>query len=215
MSQPRSGAWKLVVLAGLVLVVIGCFTLGRGPLNQFLEQLRHWGPVLFFGIFALCISFGVPPTPFLLVAGATFDLATNSLGLFIGYAVSLAVAYAYAHRLFQRQLAEFLERKVPVVAGLLQESPVLATVLVRLTPGFPYVLQNCLVVGVCRSFRSYLLASLPPLVLLAILYTQLGKGLLAGNVRLIALALFALLCVAAGFRLLARRRSVKVQRSGP
>jgi uncharacterized membrane protein YdjX (TVP38/TMEM64 family) len=200
--------WRMACLAGLAVVAVVFLTVGREPLNHFLNQLRQWGAVPFYVVFALSISFGVPPTPFLLVAGAAFDFGTNLIGIPIAYACSLTIAYGYAQRLFKRQLEQFISTKAPYLAGLLRDNPMVTTLLVRLTPGFPYVLQNCLLVTTCRSYGEFLLPSLPPLVFLALLFASLGKTLMAGKYGLLVVLLFVLGVVVMAFRHLMRRRSV-------
>ncbi len=209
MSDPaaRNQRLRLAGLAALALVVLFFLTAGREPLNHFLDRLRQWGPFPFYAAFAVLVSVGVPPTPFLLAAGAAFDLPTNLLALPLAYAASLALSFPLATRLFRRQLEAFLAAKAPVVAGLLKESPALSILLVRCTPGFPYVLQNCLLVSTSQPFARFFLVSLPPLVLFGLLYLAIGKSLLAGQYGLLGLVLFALLAVLLLFRHLARRRA--------
>jgi uncharacterized membrane protein YdjX (TVP38/TMEM64 family) len=201
----------MACLAGLVAVAGLFVTVGREPLNQFLNQLRQWGALPFYVVFALSISFGVPPTPFLLVAGAAFDFGTNLIGIPISYACSLTIAYSYAQRLFKKQLDQFVSSKAPYLSGLLRSNPLTTTVLVRLTPGFPYVLQNCLLVTICRSYGEFLLPSLPPLVLLAMLFASLSKTLLAGKYGLLMLLIFVLGAVIVAFRHLVRGRTVNTR----
>lgn len=59
MNWPKGGMWRIACLAGLAAVVIFFLTVGREPLNHFLDQLRQWGAVPFYALFALCISFGM------------------------------------------------------------------------------------------------------------------------------------------------------------
>jgi len=205
--EPRNRRRRLAGLVVLAVVTLFFLTAGRGLLDQFLASLRQWGPVPFYLVFAVLVSVGVPPTPFLLAAGAAFDFPANLLALPLAYAASLGLAFPLANRLFRRQLDAFLTAKAPVVANLLKESPALATVLVRCTPGFPYVLQNCLLVSTGQPFGRFFLASLPPLVLFGVLYLAIGKSLLAGKYGLLGLALFALVAVLFLFRHLARRRA--------
>lgn len=212
MSRSEGGMWRIACLVGLV-VVAGLFlTVGREPLNHFLDQLRQWGAVPFYAVFALTISFGVPPTPFLLAAGAAFDFGTNLIGIPIAYACSLTIAYAYARSLFKRQLEQFLTTRAPYLAGLLRNNPVITTLLVRLTPGFPYVLQNCLLVTTCRSFLGFLLPSLPPLVFLAMLYASLSKSLMAGKYGVLVLLLFVLGAVIVAFRRITQRHAINTEK---
>jgi uncharacterized membrane protein YdjX (TVP38/TMEM64 family) len=199
----------LAGLAALAVVVLFFLTVGREPLNHFLDRLRQWGPVPFYAVFAVLVSFGVPPTPFLLAAGAAFDLPTNLLALPLAYGASLGLSFPLASRLFRRQLGAFLAAKAPVVAGLLKESPALSIILVRCTPGFPYVLQNCLLVSTGQRFATFFLVSLPPLLLFGLIYLAIGKSLLAGKYGLLGVVVFLLFSVLLVFRLLARRRAAR------
>ncbi len=210
MTLKWSQLWRLGILALLVLILGYFLTLGREPLNHALVQLREWGAIPFYIVFAITISVGVPPSPFLLAAGAIFDLSTNVLGLSLAYAFSLSVSFFYASRLFKRQLGNFMAQKTPLLAGVLQESPAAATLLVRLTPGFPYVLQNCLLVTIARSFTGFVFVSLPPLVLISVLFSLLGKNLVSGNYLLLFFFAFMFLGIMFVARYVVRRRAAKV-----
>jgi uncharacterized membrane protein YdjX (TVP38/TMEM64 family) len=206
-TRPRR---RLAGLVGLMAVVVFFLTAGRGPLDHFLACLRQWGPLPFYSVFAVLVSFGVPPTPFLLAAGGAFDLPANLVALPLAYAASLGIAFPLATRLFRRQVEALLAAKAPAVGSLLKDSPTLSTILVRCTPGFPYVLQNCLLVSTGQPFGTFFLASLPPLVLFGVLYLAIGKSLLAGRYGLLGLVVFVLVAVILVFRHLARRRAGRV-----
>lgn len=196
MKESRKGAWRIACLIGLVLAVAFFFTLGREPVKLALNQIRQWGPAPFFGVFAFCISFGVPPTPFLLAAGAAFGIGTNLVGLLFAYSVSLAVSYGYANRLFKAAAQGFLERRAPQLADCFVEHPRMSVFLVRMFPGFPYVLQNCLLAAMCRSFSTYFAASLASILLVAPLYVLAGRSAVDRN--LLVLVPVALLLVSVG-----------------
>jgi uncharacterized membrane protein YdjX (TVP38/TMEM64 family) len=202
---------RISIVAGLLLILIYFLTFGREPLNNFLAQVREVGPVAFFLVFAIGISAGIPATPFLFMAGATFDVLTNIIGLSACFAFSLAISFFYANRLFKRQLGDFMQQKAPVISGILQANPIAATILVRLTPGFPYVLQYCFLVTVSRSFAAFFLASLPPVLAMATLYTLMGKNLMGGNYRLLILVGFILAAVILVMRFITQRRTAKTK----
>ena len=196
MIQESKSGLRIAVLAGLATVTAYGLTLGREALIRWLEWLRGLGPVPFYGVFSTFISVGVPPTPFLLAAGAAFDLGTNLIGLLFAYSLSLAISYCYGNRLFRGPMQRFLERKTPLARTFLIEHPRMAIVLVRLLPGFPYVLQNCLLAAVCRSFSSYFLVSLAPLLLMASLYILVGRSAVDRNMLLLVPVLLLLLALA-------------------
>jgi len=203
----RGNKWQWLALIAALGLAVFFLTAGRGFFETFLDHLRALGPVPFFAIFAVCVSFGVPPTPFLLAAGAAFGAWTNLLGFTISYTVSLVIAYTWARPLFKSRLDAFIEKKSPLLAGVLRENTAMAILLARLTPGFPYVLQNCLLASLCRSLKPFILISLPPMVAYAMLYASLGKSLAARNYGLLAFFAAALVGVAVVIRFTLRRRA--------
>jgi uncharacterized membrane protein YdjX (TVP38/TMEM64 family) len=175
----RVNLWRAATFGGFVAIAACCLTIEREPFDRALEQLRAFGPMPYYSAFALLISFGVPPTPFLLVAGAAFDMPTNVVGPTMSYAVSLAISFIYTKRLFPRNMEEFLAAKLPRIAKDLSKHSAIAIVIVRLTPGIPYALQNCLLASITRSFAIYFATSLFTLVPIALLYLSLGHTLTA------------------------------------
>jgi uncharacterized membrane protein YdjX (TVP38/TMEM64 family) len=202
-----ANAWRVVCLAALVAVAVSCLTVGREPLERGLVQLRQLGPLPYFSLFAIVISFGVPPTPFLLAAGGAFDLKVSLLGLVLSYAASLVISFSYSSRLFGRQLERFLSANAPSLALLLRENSAATILLARMTPGFPYVLQNCLLSPIAR-FGVYFLASMPPLVFMGMLYVALGQNLLTGRFGLAAVLLLILGVVLLIYRRVLRRKTL-------
>jgi uncharacterized membrane protein YdjX (TVP38/TMEM64 family) len=203
----RGNKWQWLALAAVLGLAVFFLTFGRELLANGLGQLRAWGPMPFFAVFALCISFGAPPTPFLLAAGAAFGPWTNLLGFSLSYAISLGIAFTWARPLFKSRLEAFLAKKSPVLEGALRENGAMAILLVRLTPGFPYVLQNCLLAAVSRSIKPFIFISLPPLVGYAMLYASLGRSLAARHFGLLGFLVAALAGVAVMIRFFLRRRS--------
>jgi uncharacterized membrane protein YdjX (TVP38/TMEM64 family) len=206
---------KLAFLGGLLLVGLFFLTRGRAPLDQFLQQLRVWGPLPFYAAFALGISFGVPPTAFLLVAGSAFEWPANLLGLAAAYTASLLLSYFWVSRLFQAYLDRFLSRQAPWVGGLLRRNPIVTTALVRLTPGFPYVLQNCLLVPVCRRPVLFLVASLPPVLAAAVLFMSVARSFLAGKYWAGCVLAALLIGVALAFKCHAKRHAAALASRDP
>jgi uncharacterized membrane protein YdjX (TVP38/TMEM64 family) len=211
----KDNKWQLLAVAVVFCLAAYFLTVGRGFLEACLTQLRAWGPTPFFAVFAVCISFGVPPIPFLLAAGAAFGLGTNLLGFVLSYAVSLVVAYLWAKPLFKSRLDEFMTKKSPMLADVLRENSAMATVLVRLTPGIPYVVQNCLLATICRSLKSFVFLSLAPAVVCAMLFATLGKSLQARNYGLLLFVVAALAGIVVFARVILRRRSQARRSANP
>jgi uncharacterized membrane protein YdjX (TVP38/TMEM64 family) len=183
----------IAYVAAVAVVVIG-LTFKLAPLGRGIEDLQQLGPVAFYALFGFLISLGLPPTPFLLAAGVAFDLRTNLVGVILSYGGSLSLSF-YVSRLFQPRLERFLTTKTPRIGNVIRENSISAIVLVRLTPGLPYVLQNCLLVSLSGRFVPYFIASLLPSVLLAMLLVVLSTMLLTSEYAFVTINALLFLCI--------------------
>lgn len=153
----------LVVCAGLAWWAHARGLDVRGEIERALAWVRGLGPVAFFLAMALLPGVGVPVSAFTLTAGPVF---APVMGLPLVVAVSLlclganlALTYALARwvmRPWAERFCAWLGFKIPEVSEADQRS---LTILVRVTPGPPYVLQNYLL-GLARiPFATYFTVS--------------------------------------------------------
>lgn len=202
----KLGLAAVVVAAGGLLVLRGVDV--RGLIQQGLDVLRAAGPVAFFGAMAVLPAFGAPLSPFALTAGSAFG---PSLGLPVVIlcsltAVTLNIAASYL--LARRALRPVLER---IVARLGYKLPEVESgdaadliILLRVTPGVPFPVQNYLL-GLARvPFGKYLLLSCTLQGAVNAAIVVFGEALLSGKGKVALIGLSVLVALAAGLHLLRR-----------
>ncbi|MDP1580007.1 MAG: VTT domain-containing protein [Candidatus Didemnitutus sp.] len=178
-------------LLGLLLVA-GVVVRGwdwRGMIDSGLEHLRAAGPVTFFGAMAILPAAGFPMAAFLFVAvplfGPVFGTTTTVLLALGAATVNFCLAYAMARRGLRPLLKALLERlgyRVPLVED---GDATDLVILLRVTPGVPYVVQNYLAGLAEVPFGRYVLVSVVigwPLIAVYLLFGDAilhGKGQLA------------------------------------
>lgn len=222
-QDPRARRALLLKLGlGLVALAVTAVLLLRGAdprvwLQEFLAAVRGFGPVAFFAAMAVLPSLGCPITVFTLTAGPVFG-TTLGLPLVLtlaagAIATNLALSYwlsRYAFRPWIEWLFLRLGYKLPQVSP---ETELPLTVLVRVTPGPPFVLQSYLLGLAGVAFRIYMIVSWPISTAYAIAFILFGDSLAQGKgkLALLAVSLFIALTVGVQFlrRHYARKRAEK------
>lgn len=186
---------KLAVVA-VVLVVAALVLLRgvdvRGAIEAGLETIRGAGPVAFFGAMALLPAVGVPASVFTLTAGPVFG---PKLGM------PLVVVLSVAAMMFNIVMTYFLARRAlrPVLEKLIQrlgyklpevppEDMTDLTIIVRVTPGSPFPVQNYLLGLAGVPFGKYLLVSFIVQVIYTPAFVLFGDALLHGKGKMVMIA---------------------------
>ncbi len=207
--SPRAFLIKLAVVA--VAGVVGVLLLLRGydVKGQFqlvLEQVRTAGPVVFFAAQALLPAVGVPQTAFSLTAGSLFGaqlgLPVVLLWSTLALIANMALSYWLASRLLRPVLEKLMMRlgyRLPAVqSGDVTD----VIVLLRVTPGSPFPVQNYLL-GLARvPFGKYLLISTLISGPLNAAFLCFGEALVQGRGRVALVALLLILALLAATHLL-------------
>lgn len=199
----------VAVLAAILVVAIGYLVWSAYDHQAVLAWLQSLRPLPFFAAAALLPAFGLPTTPFCVLAGAVFGIP---LGLAISWSalvVNAAICFLLARRLrpvFTRlllntkaRLPDFSERKggLRFVLG------------VKVAPGVPAFLKNY-TLGMSRvPFRMFLIVVIAFAGLYSAAFVVLGESLLdhqpsRGVIALVVLA--ALIAFAVWYR---RRTKVR------
>jgi uncharacterized membrane protein YdjX (TVP38/TMEM64 family) len=151
-----------VVLAlGAVLILRGVDV--RAVVQAFMDEIRTRGPIVFFAALALLPAFGFPVLAFDLTAGPAFaermGMPAVVACVLLAVTVNLLLTYALARRWLRPLLGKLLTRfgyKLPQVAE--GDSTDLVMIL-RLTPGIPFFVQNYLCGLAEVKFSKYFLVS--------------------------------------------------------
>lgn len=195
---------KLAVVLGLVVVVVALVLSGvdvRGLLQQGLEAIRRAGPLAFFVAMAVLPAVGAPLLAFMLPAGKLFG---ERFGMPVVVAYSLAAitfnmlfTYWLARWALRPPLARLIDRlgyKLPQVAS--GDATDLAIIL-RVTQGIPFLVQNYLCGLAEVPFPKYLLVSCVAGWPAQTAYIVFGQALLEGNGRTVLIAVGVLVALIA------------------
>lgn len=176
----------------------------REAIDWVLTQVRGLGPVAFFSLMALLPGLGVPVSVFTLTAGPVFapvmGLPLVVVVSLLCLGVNLVLTYGLSRWLLRpwaERLCAWLGFKIPEVSEADQRSLV---ILVRVTPGPPYVLQNY-VLGVARvSFVTYFVISWAVVSLYSTAVIIFGDALVHGKGRGALIAVSLLVAFVVGVR---------------
>lgn len=158
----------LAVVLGGALVAAGFYFLGGARLLA--EARQAWatafaafgaaGPAAFFGAMAVLPLFGFPISPFSLAAGPLFGASLGTPVVLLcgvtAIAANLTLSYWLARRALRPLLARLVARlgyRLPAASG---EDATGLIVLVRVTPGPPFFVQNYLLGLADVPFGPYL-----------------------------------------------------------
>ncbi len=208
-----------------VLAVGLVFALGAGAIVWMnAAQLRSWaevgiewvrglGPVAFFTAMAILPAAAVPLSVFTLTAGTVFAPTLGMPVVLLLVALSLAVnqtlTYVLARwvlRPWLLKLCRWLGYNVPVVSP---EDQVKLVVLVRVTPGPPYVLQSYLLGLAAIPFRVYFGISWGIAVFYSFAFVMFGNALMQGHARVALAAVGLFVALTVGIRWLKGRVASK------
>ena len=202
------GGVGAVVLAGLV-YFLGWQTVVSEAL-RLKTELMAWvsgaGPGVFFGAMAVLPAVGFPMSPFALAAGPLFaermGFVTVALCGIAAITFNLTVTYWLARRWLRPWLTRFLTRNgyaLPVVeSGDVTD----LIVLLRVTPGLPFLAQNYLLGLAEVPFGRYLAISCAVQWTFNIAFMFFGDALNQGRGKMVLLAIMALAALTVGTHLL-------------
>ena len=195
------------VVAGVALMLLQGVDV-KALFNQGLAFIRGLGPVTFFAAMAVLPSFGCPLTAFTLSALPVFggELgAPTVVGLALAsIAVNLAFSYwlaRYALRPWVEKLLRWMGYTLPQVAA---EDRLGLLVLVRVTPGPPYALQNFVLGMTAIPFGLYMAVSFAIVSLYSAAFILFGDALVHGRGKMIFLAVSLFVAFSVGVKFLRR-----------
>jgi uncharacterized membrane protein YdjX (TVP38/TMEM64 family) len=218
-SAPRPNRALLLKLAvaGVGLLVVAALVARGLDLKALVAQglalIRDAGPVAFFGSMALLPSFGVPLSPFSLTAGSVF---AGSLGMPLVIVLALSAisfnmlfSYFLARRAFRPLLEKLVVRlgyQLPEVAA---GDATDLIILLRVTPGVPFPVQNYLL-GLARvPLGKYTVISCAVQWSFNAAFILFGDALLQGKGKLALVGLCGLVALTVGTHLVRKHYGKK------
>ncbi len=132
-----------------------------GPMENTIDRLGAWGPVIFIAVFLVGTSLFVPESVLAIAAGAMFGLWLGLVWVVLAGTLTAVFIFWLGRRVFRRRIERVLERhpRIKAVDAAASSSGFRLMVLLRLSP-LNYTLL-CYLLAVSRApFRPYLLACL-------------------------------------------------------
>jgi uncharacterized membrane protein YdjX (TVP38/TMEM64 family) len=199
MDDPRRGiVWAR--RAGIAALVIGLayVIISIWDRDALVRWMNDASPVPFFLAMAVLPAIGVPLSPFMIVAGATFGVWGGLVGTIVAIALNLCLCYAIAHSKLRSYILSLFARfdyKVPdFTAGGRRAWRFAAAV--KLTPAVPAFAKAYILAVTAVPFVIYFVVSLGISSAFAVAWIALGDSLLAHDVSHTTLAAIALLVLA-------------------
>lgn len=203
----KLGCVAVVLAIALVLLMLG-YDLSN-LIKATLNLLRIAGPTTFFLAMALLPAVGAPLSFFCITAGSVFS---PQLGMPLvillslsAIAANIALSYLLAHRAL-RPLCEYVVRRLGYQLPHVQSGEFTnLIVLLRVTPGLPFPVQNYLLGLASVPFRRYFLISCLIAFPLNGAIIFFGDALLKGQGRMALVGLLLVLAVIVAIQLVSRR----------
>jgi uncharacterized membrane protein YdjX (TVP38/TMEM64 family) len=207
----KLAAVGVVLLVAAVLVARGLDL--KGLLAQGLELIRGAGPVAFFTGMALLPAIGAPLSVFLLTAGPVFG-PTLGIGWVIVLAelaivVNMVISYYLARRALRPLLEKLCTRLGYRLPRAAPGDEFDLIVILRLTPGPPFPVQNYLLGLADVPFWRYLITSFLCMAPVHIAFIVFGDAMLHGKGRMALFALGLLAALAATTQLIRKHYKKK------
>lgn len=207
----RSLLLKVTLLAAFAAGILALFVRGYdfgAIIRQGVELLRAAGPVTFFLAMMLLPAVGAPLSFFCLTAGSVFGpqfgMGVVMLSSLAAIAANIALSYLLASRLLHpplQRLVKWLGYNLPQVQS---GDATDLIVLLRVTPGVPFAVQNYLLGLAGVPFARYLVVSCLIALPLNAAIIFFGQALLQGRGRAALIGLLLVLAVIAAFHLVRR-----------
>ncbi|MEM9160620.1 MAG: VTT domain-containing protein [Verrucomicrobiota bacterium] len=199
-------------LFGLVGFLVAAFVLWgyREEIKQidfqaWADQVAEKGPIPFFVAMAVLPAAWFPVSPFMIGAGALFEREVAVLGVTLAMSSNMAFCWLLSGKLFRPLFERLLARFGYTAPELSKSNMVQAALLLRITPGVPFPFQNYML-GLARMpFGWYMLVSLPISLGYGMCFVFFGDALFEGDLKMILLAVSALIAASFGIRVLRER----------
>lgn len=199
------GALVLAVIAAVVLYLVGWRTAWEESKRLFeaaLDLIAAAGPAVFFSAMAILPVFGAPMGPFAVMSGLVFrEQLGLPLVLVLGLAamaINITIAYWLARRWLRPPLTRLVTRWGYRLPEVERGDATNLIILLRVTPGPPFFVQNYLLGLAEVPFGRYLVLSCATQGLLFSGLVVFGDALSQGKGKVVMLAAGAIVAVMVG-----------------
>ncbi len=214
---------KLAV-AGVVVLALAAVVVYFIGWRTALDEVKRWfaaaidvvaaaGPAVFFGAMALLPGIGAPNLAFALVAGPVFGARLGlplvvALGL-VALTVNLVLTYWLARGWLRPLVTRLLARFGYAMPHLEPDEMTDFIVLLRVTPGIPFFVQNYLLGLANAPFGRYLLISCAIQWVLNGAFIVFGDALAQGRGKMVLTAILLLIAASVGTHLVRKHLAKK------
>lgn len=145
-------------------------------LQTWVRQLGFWGPVIFAAVYAVAATLFLPAAALTLIAGAVFGLGTGVVTVWIGATLAVALSFLLARYLARARVERMAQNnpKFGAIDKALGKDGWKIVALLRLSPVFPFNVQNYLYGVSSIRFWPCLIASAIFMLPGTFMYVYLG-----------------------------------------
>jgi uncharacterized membrane protein YdjX (TVP38/TMEM64 family) len=171
--------WVSIAVIGLsLLVVLRQLPVGAAvqAMEDWIDSLGFWGPVVFALLYAVAVIFLVPGSALTLAAGALFGLSTGTMVVSLGSTTGAALAFLISRYLARVRVARYIKRypRFEAVDRAVSAGGWKIVALLRLSPAVPFNVQNYLYGLTGIRFWTCVLTSWLTMLPGTFLYVYLG-----------------------------------------
>ena len=190
--------WARIVAIAVLVLGLGYAMFSIWDRDAFERWVSEVSPVLFFLAMAVLPVVGVPLSPFMLVAGATFGVWPGLLGSIAAIAINLCLAYAIVHTRLRSSIEALFARfgyKIPSYTEGGRAAWRFSAA-VKLTPALPAFAKMYVLAVTSVPCPIYFIVSLGITAAFGAAWIVLGDSLLGHDLSHTTLAVIAIAVLA-------------------
>ncbi|KIL52400.1 hypothetical protein KP77_06600 [Jeotgalibacillus alimentarius] len=186
----------VLAIIGILLAAAGLYWFNRTYLNvspvdiqQWIQSLHWWGPLLFILIYMVRPLILFPASVLSIAGGLAFGAVFGFIYIMIGAVLSAIVAYFIARRFNRSFVKKIQDPRVQLVTSKMEEKGFLYVLILRLAPllNFDLVSYSAGLANV--KLKDFTLATIIGIIPGTFGYSFLGSSVAEGDMRIILLGL--------------------------
>ena len=186
MSEAPRRLTRWIDRVAIAVMVVSAVLLARSvpmeawqqALQQWMDRLGVWGPVLFAAIYVVATVLLIPGSVMTLIAGSLFGILAGFVTVSVASTLGAALAFLIARHAARRKVERFANRrpKFAAIDKAISDEGWKVVALLRLSPLIPFNLQNYLFGLTDVRFGPYVLSSWLAMMPGTLLYVSLGNA---------------------------------------